>query len=65
MSRTRATVTVGDQITTLLTGFTLMKARFDHNVAMAALSKATGTLDGDSDLFYLARSDARTQEVQP
>jgi len=43
----------------------LMKARFDHNVAMAALSKATGTLDGDSDLFYLARSDARTQEVHP
>ena len=32
----------------------LMKARYDHNVAMAALSKATGTLDGDSDLFYLA-----------
>jgi len=48
---------------TLRTG--LMKARFDHNVAMAALSKATGTLDGDSDLFYLARSDARTQEVHP
>jgi outer membrane protein TolC len=37
---------------TLRTG--LMKARYDHNVAMAALSKATGTLDGDSDLFYLA-----------
>ena len=49
---------------TLRTG--LMKARFDHNVAMASLSKATGTLDGDSDLFYLAPPDARTQlEVQP
>ena len=44
---------------TLRTG--LMKARFDHNVAMASLSKATGTLDGDSDLFYLAPPDARTQ----
>ncbi len=57
---------------TLRTG--LMKARFDHNVAMAALSKATGTLDGDSDLFYLAPPDTRTpsrtqsqtqQEPQP
>ena len=37
---------------TLRTG--LMKARFDHNVAMASLSRATGTLDSDSDLFYLA-----------
>jgi outer membrane protein TolC len=44
---------------TLRTG--LMKARFDHNVAMAALSKATGTLDGDSDLFYLAPPETRTQ----
>ena len=49
---------------TLRTG--LMKARFDHNVAMAALSRATGTLDGDADLFYLARPETRTQpEVQP
>jgi ABC-type transporter MlaC component len=32
----------------------LLKAYYEHNVAMAALSKATGTLDGDSDLFYLA-----------
>ncbi len=32
----------------------LMKSAFDHNVAMAALSKATGTLDGASDLFYMA-----------
>jgi phospholipid transport system substrate-binding protein len=32
----------------------LMKAAFDHNVAMAALAKATGTLDGESDLFYMA-----------
>ena len=31
----------------------VLKARFDHNVAMAALSKATGTLDGDAKLFYL------------
>ncbi len=32
----------------------LLRARFDHNVAMAALNKATGTLDGGSELFYLA-----------
>lgn len=37
----------------------VLKARFDHNVAMAALSKATGTLDGDSKLLYLAASDDR------
>ena len=53
---------------TLRTG--LMKARFDHNVAMAALSKAAGTLDGDDDPFYLAPPDVRTQsrtqsEAQP
>ena len=44
---------------TLRTG--LMKARFDHNVAMAALSKATGTLDGHADLFYLAPPETGTQ----
>jgi outer membrane protein TolC len=32
----------------------VLKARFDHNVGMAALSKATGTLDGDSKILYLA-----------
>jgi outer membrane protein TolC len=49
---------------TLRTG--LMKARFDHNVAMAALSKATGTLDGGADLFYLSIPETRTQpEVKP
>jgi outer membrane protein TolC/ABC-type transporter MlaC component len=32
----------------------LLQAHFEHNVAMAELSKATGTLDGDSHLFYLA-----------
>lgn len=32
----------------------LLRARFDHNVAMASLNKATGTLDGESELFYLA-----------
>ena len=31
-----------------------LKARFDHNVAMAALAKATGTLDNGGDRFYLA-----------
>ena len=31
-----------------------LQARFDYNVAMAALSKGTGTLDGDSDVLYLA-----------
>lgn len=44
----------------------LMKARFDHNVAMAALSRATGTLDGGDDLFYLTPPETRTQpEVKP
>jgi outer membrane protein TolC len=38
--------------TTLRTA--LMKARYEHNVAMAALSKATGTLEDGSNLFYLA-----------
>jgi outer membrane protein len=37
----------------------VLKARFDHNVAMAALSKATGTLDGDSKILYLAPDDDR------
>jgi outer membrane protein len=32
----------------------VLRARFDHNVAMAALSKATGTLDVDSKVLYLA-----------
>jgi outer membrane protein TolC len=36
----------------------VIKARYDHNVGMAALSKATGTLDGDSHLLYLAPPDA-------
>jgi outer membrane protein len=31
----------------------VLQARFNHNVSMAALSRATGTLDGDSALFYL------------
>jgi len=37
----------------------VMKARFDHNVAMAALSRATGTLDGDSQVLYLAPADGQ------
>jgi len=32
----------------------VLRARFDHNVAMAALAKATGTLDREEPLFYLA-----------
>jgi ABC-type transporter MlaC component/outer membrane protein TolC len=32
----------------------MLKAYFEHNVAMAELGKATGTLDGDSHVFYLA-----------
>jgi len=32
----------------------LMKARYDRNVAMADLSRATGTLDGEEPIFYLA-----------
>ena len=43
----------------------VLHARFDHNVAMASLSKATGTLDGDSDLFYLAPVQPGERNVQP
>ena len=32
----------------------LLEARFNHNVAMASLNKATGTLDRESKLFYMA-----------
>jgi outer membrane protein len=32
----------------------VMKASYEHNVAMAALAKAAGTLDADTSLFYLA-----------
>jgi len=39
-----------------------MKAVYDHNVAMAALAKATGTLDGDGALFYLAAPETRPSE---
>ncbi len=35
----------------------IMKARFDHNVGMAALAKAAGTLDRDDDTLYLAHVD--------
>ncbi|HXI56558.1 MAG TPA: TolC family protein [Polyangia bacterium] len=41
----------------------IFKARFDHNVAMAALSRATGTLDGDAEIFYLDRTP--TEETTP
>lgn len=45
----------------------VLKARFDHNVAMAALSKATGTLDREEPLFYLEPSDPdpSRQETKP
>jgi outer membrane protein TolC len=32
----------------------VLKARFDHNVALAALSKAVGTLDAADDQLYMA-----------
>jgi outer membrane protein TolC len=32
----------------------VLMARFDHNVAMAALARATGTLDSAQPLFYLS-----------
>ena len=35
----------------------IMKARFDHNVGMAALAKAAGTLDRDDDPLYLVRAN--------
>jgi len=44
----------------------VMKSEFDHNVAMAALSKATGTLDGGSQLFYMAPpAPARGENREP
>jgi outer membrane protein TolC len=36
----------------------LLRARFDHNCALAALAKATGMLDGNADPFYPAPVDA-------
>ena len=38
---------------------------FDHNVAMAALAKATGTLDGESELFYMAPPAPRPRRRGP
>jgi outer membrane protein TolC len=44
---------VTDAVTAYVTLRTaVLQARFSHNVAMAALAKATGTLDADSGLFY-------------
>jgi len=45
----------------------VLKARFEHNVAMAALSKATGTFDREEPLFYLDPStrDVPRQEKKP
>jgi outer membrane protein TolC len=43
----------------------VMKALFDHNVAMAAVSKATGFLDGDADLFYLDPRSGDAARVTP
>ena len=40
----------------------LMKARFDHNVAMAALSKATGTLEDGSNSSTWRRPSPRTRD---
>jgi outer membrane protein TolC len=36
----------------------LLRARYDRNVAMADLARATGTLDGEARLFYLESTDA-------
>jgi hypothetical protein len=36
----------------------LLQARYDRNVAMADLSRATGTLDGGAEIFYLEPSAA-------
>ena len=41
----------------------VMKARYDYNVAMAALSAATGTLDGDGDILYLTRPETQTERT--
>ena len=45
----------------------MLRARFDHNVAMAALAKATGTLDREEPLFYLdpGPSQPPRQETRP
>jgi outer membrane protein TolC len=42
----------------------VLKARFDRNVAMADLSRATGMLDGDAKVFYLEPAAAQSPEVQ-
>jgi outer membrane protein TolC len=41
----------------------VLKARYDRNVAMADLARATGTLDGEAKLFYLEPTAA--PEVRP
>jgi hypothetical protein len=43
----------------------VLQARLDHNVAMASLSRATGTLDGTSQLLYLAPAEPGERNVQP
>jgi outer membrane protein TolC len=40
----------------------VLQNRFDYNVAMASLSKATGTLDQDSNLFYLAPAETAVEK---
>jgi outer membrane protein len=42
----------------------LLQARFAHNVGMAALARATGTLDGEDARFYLA-PPARGEKETP
>jgi len=42
----------------------VLKARFDHNVAMAALSKAVGTLDDADDRLWLYRDNTTKEDRQ-
>jgi outer membrane protein TolC len=45
---------LSDAVTSYVTLRTaVLKARYDRNVAMADLARATGTLDGNAQLFYL------------
>jgi outer membrane protein TolC len=45
---------LSDAVTSYVTlRMAVLKARYDRNVAMADLARATGTLDGSAELFYL------------
>jgi outer membrane protein TolC len=57
---------VSDAVTSYVTLRTaLLQARYDRNVGMADLSRATGTLDGDAKIFYLEPPPPAAAPVPP